>query len=96
MVTCKCTLTSSFFPVSLLTQTHFLCQCLTFLPRGSHDISNRLIVLLSYTVVYMSKLNMKCPLFLTHFPNVVYGALIEFALFAVCGMEATVYYEMQN
>lgn len=39
---------------------------------------------------------MKCPLFLTHFPNVVYGALIEFALFAVCGMEATVYYEMQN
>lgn len=35
---------------------------------------------------------------LTHFPSMVHGALseIEIALFAVSGMEAAVYYRMQN
>lgn len=43
----------------LLTQTHFLCHCLTFLPRGSHDISYRLIILLSYPVYCGLNVNVK-------------------------------------
>lgn len=83
---------------SFLTQTHFLCHCLTFLPRGSHDISDRLIILLSFPVYCGLYGKVKYEMLLTHFPNMVYGTLseIEIALFAVCGMEATIYYRMQN
>lgn len=90
-VTCKCTLTSPFFPVALSSLKR------TFLPRGSHDISDRLIIL-CFPVYCGLYGKVRYEMLLTHFPNMVYGTLseIEIALFAVCGMEATIYYRMQN
>lgn len=98
MVTCKYTLTSPFFRVALSSLKRTLCHCLTFLPRGSHDISDWLIILLSFPVYCGLYVKVKYEMLLTHFPNMVYGTLseIEIALFAVCGMEATIYYRMQN